>query len=90
MSWASASSLPHFFYHEPQAWKLLVDSLKWDVRIANPFPLKARAQGQDLNPDHESLQAAGPEDQGAACLRFPGVKPLQAEAKNDGPNGEES
>ncbi|KAJ9081050.1 hypothetical protein DSO57_1018671 [Entomophthora muscae] len=60
------------------------------VRIDNSFTLETWAQGQDLNPDPESLQATGPGDQGAACLRFPGVKPLQAEAKNDGPNGEAS
>ncbi|KAJ9083726.1 hypothetical protein DSO57_1031817 [Entomophthora muscae] len=61
-----------------------------NVRIDNSFPLETRAQGQDLNPDSESLQAAGPKDQGAACLRFPEVKPPQAEAKNDDPNDEAS
>ncbi|KAJ9080079.1 hypothetical protein DSO57_1028906 [Entomophthora muscae] len=33
-----------------------------DVRIDNYFPLETQAQGQDLNPDPESLQAACPED----------------------------
>ncbi|KAJ9077047.1 hypothetical protein DSO57_1020310 [Entomophthora muscae] len=44
----------------------------------------------DLNPDPESLQAAGPKDQGAACLYFPGVKLPQAEVKNDGTDDEAS
>ncbi|KAJ9056276.1 hypothetical protein DSO57_1034880 [Entomophthora muscae] len=39
-------------------------------------------QGQDLNPDPEPLQAAFP--------RFPGVKPLQAEARNGFLKGEAS
>ncbi|KAJ9074191.1 hypothetical protein DSO57_1008722 [Entomophthora muscae] len=39
---------------------------------------------------NRNIKAAGPADRGAACLCFPGVKPLQAEAKNDGPNGEAS
>ncbi|KAJ9063898.1 hypothetical protein DSO57_1036191 [Entomophthora muscae] len=60
------------------------------VRIVNSFPLETWAQGQDLNPDPESLWATGPKNWGAACLRFPGVGPLQAEAKNDGPNNEAS
>ncbi|KAJ9051882.1 hypothetical protein DSO57_1000542 [Entomophthora muscae] len=49
--------------------------------------------GQDLtdfNPDPEFLQAAVPKDQEAACPYFPGVKPLQAEAKNNGLNDEAS
>ncbi|KAJ9048358.1 hypothetical protein DSO57_1035787 [Entomophthora muscae] len=45
--------------------------------------LKTTAQGQDSNPDPEPLQATSPEDQGAACPRFPGVESLQAEANND-------
>ncbi|KAJ9058912.1 hypothetical protein DSO57_1007318, partial [Entomophthora muscae] len=60
------------------------------VRIDNSFTLETWAQEQDSNPDPESLQAAGPGDQGTACPHFPGVKPLQAETKNDGPNGEAS
>ncbi|KAJ9081996.1 hypothetical protein DSO57_1008953 [Entomophthora muscae] len=60
------------------------------VRIVNYFPLENRAQGWDLNPDPEFLRATGPKDQGATCLRFPEVKPLQDEANNDGPNGEAS
>ncbi|KAJ9085111.1 hypothetical protein DSO57_1017111 [Entomophthora muscae] len=51
-------------------------------RIENSFPLETWAQGSDLNPEPESLRAAFP--------HFPGVKPLQAEAKNDGPNDEAS
>ncbi|KAJ9051183.1 hypothetical protein DSO57_1007024 [Entomophthora muscae] len=53
-------------------------------------PLETQAQGRDSNPDPESLRAAGPENQGATCPRFTGVKLPQAEAKNDGPNGEVS
>ncbi|KAJ9053361.1 hypothetical protein DSO57_1024877 [Entomophthora muscae] len=60
------------------------------VRIDNSFPLETQAQGCDLSPDPESLWAAGPEDQGAACLQFSGVKPLRAEAKNNGPNGKQA
>ncbi|KAJ9061584.1 hypothetical protein DSO57_1019035 [Entomophthora muscae] len=60
------------------------------IRIDNSFTLEIQAQGQDLNPDHEFLQTAGPGDQGAACPHFPGVKPLQAEANNHGPNDESS
>ncbi|KAJ9090642.1 hypothetical protein DSO57_1000490 [Entomophthora muscae] len=56
--------------------------------IENSSTLKTQAQGRDLNPDPEFLRAAGPEDQGAACPRFPGVEPPQAEAKDDGPNSE--
>ncbi|KAJ9081620.1 hypothetical protein DSO57_1012736 [Entomophthora muscae] len=58
--------------------------------IENFLPLETQAKGQDLNPDPESPQAAGPEDQGAACLHFPGVEPLQAEAMNNYPNGKAS
>ncbi|KAJ9051178.1 hypothetical protein DSO57_1007019 [Entomophthora muscae] len=47
-------------------------------------------QGWDLNPAPKSLRASGPMNQGAACLCFPEVKPPQAEAKNDGPNGKVS
>ncbi|KAJ9068881.1 hypothetical protein DSO57_1024204 [Entomophthora muscae] len=56
-------------------------------RIDNSFTLETRAR---VNPGPKSPQAAGPGDQGAAFLRFPGVEPLQAEAKNDGSNGEAS
>ncbi|KAJ9062346.1 hypothetical protein DSO57_1011699 [Entomophthora muscae] len=59
-------------------------------RIGNSFTRDTQAQGQDSNPDPESPQATGPGDQGTACPCFPGVKPLQAETKNDGPNGEAS
>ncbi|KAJ9082225.1 hypothetical protein DSO57_1006334 [Entomophthora muscae] len=45
---------------------------------------------EDLNPDPEFLRAASPKYQGAAYPHCPGVKPLQAEAKNDGPNDEAS
>ncbi|KAJ9063266.1 hypothetical protein DSO57_1001704 [Entomophthora muscae] len=51
---------------------------------------KTWAQEWDSNPDPDSLRAAGPKDQRAACLCFPGVMPLQAEANNDGLNDEES
>ncbi|KAJ9058828.1 hypothetical protein DSO57_1008357 [Entomophthora muscae] len=60
------------------------------LRIDNSLPLEALAQGRDSNPDPESLQATGPMNQGAACLRFPEVKPPQTEAKNDGLNGKAS
>ncbi|KAJ9081361.1 hypothetical protein DSO57_1015441, partial [Entomophthora muscae] len=59
-------------------------------RIYNSFTLETQAQRQDSNPDPESPRAARPEDQGTACPRFPGVKPLQAETKNDVSNGEAS
>ncbi|KAJ9080499.1 hypothetical protein DSO57_1024323 [Entomophthora muscae] len=49
------------------------------VMIDNSFTLETWAQGWDLNTDPESLRAT--------CLCFPEVKPPQAEAKNDGPNG---
>ncbi|KAJ9074288.1 hypothetical protein DSO57_1007978 [Entomophthora muscae] len=59
-------------------------------RIEHSSTCDTWAQGQNSNPDPESPQAAGPGDQGTACLCFPGMKPLQAEANNDGPNGEVS
>ncbi|KAJ9049156.1 hypothetical protein DSO57_1027607 [Entomophthora muscae] len=59
-------------------------------RIDNSFTLETWSQGWDSNPGPESLWAAGPMDCGAACLYFPDVKPLQAEAKNNGPNGKAS
>ncbi|KAJ9076652.1 hypothetical protein DSO57_1024085 [Entomophthora muscae] len=49
------------------------------VRIDNSFLLKTQAQEWDLNPDPKSPQTA--------CLHFLEVEPLQAEAKNDGPDG---
>ncbi|KAJ9068974.1 hypothetical protein DSO57_1023184 [Entomophthora muscae] len=58
------------------------------VRIENSLTLETWAKGQDYTPELKCLQAARPGDQGAACPRFPRVKPLQAEAKNDGVNGE--
>ncbi|KAJ9076643.1 hypothetical protein DSO57_1024191 [Entomophthora muscae] len=60
------------------------------VRIDNSFTLETQAQGQDSNLDPESLRAAGPENQEATCLRFPGVEPPQSEAKNDSPSDEAS
>ncbi|KAJ9078974.1 hypothetical protein DSO57_1001188 [Entomophthora muscae] len=70
---------------------IVVESLiPTPVRINNSFPLETQAQGRDSNPDPKYLQAAGPEDQGATFLSFPGVKLPQAEAKNDGPNGKAS
>ncbi|KAJ9055445.1 hypothetical protein DSO57_1003942 [Entomophthora muscae] len=59
-----------------------------NVRIDNSFLLETQAQEWDLNPDPESPQAAGPGDQGGYLPVFTGVKPLQAEANNDDPNGE--
>ncbi|KAJ9062842.1 hypothetical protein DSO57_1006290 [Entomophthora muscae] len=50
------------------------------VRIDNSLPLETRAQGQDLSPEPEFLQAAGPMDQKPVCLRFSDNKPPQAEA----------
>ncbi|KAJ9078969.1 hypothetical protein DSO57_1001183 [Entomophthora muscae] len=60
------------------------------VLIDNSFTLETQTQGWDLDPDPESVQAAGPMNQGAACTCFPEVKPLQDEAKNDGLNGKAS
>ncbi|KAJ9067577.1 hypothetical protein DSO57_1037761 [Entomophthora muscae] len=60
------------------------------VRIDNSFPLEIWAQGRDPNPDPEFPWAASPKDQGAACTCFPEVKPMQAEANNDGPDDEVS
>ncbi|KAJ9083124.1 hypothetical protein DSO57_1037878 [Entomophthora muscae] len=60
------------------------------VRIDNSLTLETWAKGQDLNPEPKYPQAAGPGNQEAACPCFPGVKPQQAEANNDGPNGEAS
>ncbi|KAJ9051586.1 hypothetical protein DSO57_1003140, partial [Entomophthora muscae] len=46
------------------------------------FPsLETQAQEQDSNPGPDHLQVASPEDQGAACQHFSGIKTLQAEAK---------
>ncbi|KAJ9087689.1 hypothetical protein DSO57_1030668 [Entomophthora muscae] len=50
------------------------------VRIVNSLPLGTWAQEWDSNPDPDSLQAAIPMDQGAACLHFPETELLQAEA----------
>ncbi|KAJ9066953.1 hypothetical protein DSO57_1004715 [Entomophthora muscae] len=58
--------------------------------INNSLTLETQAKGWDSNPKPKSPQAAGLGDKEAACLCFPGVKPLQAEAKNDGLNGEAS
>ncbi|KAJ9083930.1 hypothetical protein DSO57_1029490 [Entomophthora muscae] len=69
---------------------LLEEDITKSVRIDNSFTLKTWTQGWDSNPDPESPWATRPGDRGAACPRFPGVKPQQAEAKNDGPNGEAS
>ncbi|KAJ9048351.1 hypothetical protein DSO57_1035846 [Entomophthora muscae] len=60
------------------------------VRIDNSYTLETRAQEQESNPGPEYPQAARPGDQGTTCQSFSGVKPPQAEAKNDGPNGEAS
>ncbi|KAJ9090041.1 hypothetical protein DSO57_1006740 [Entomophthora muscae] len=60
------------------------------VRIDNSFTLETWAQGWDLNPVPESLQAASPMNQGATCLHFPEIEPPQAEAKNDGQNDKAS
>ncbi|KAJ9074652.1 hypothetical protein DSO57_1004109 [Entomophthora muscae] len=57
-------------------------------RIDNSPPLKPQAQEQELNPEPGSPQAAGPMDRGTACLHFSGIKPPQADAKNDDPCSE--
>ncbi|KAJ9072869.1 hypothetical protein DSO57_1022688 [Entomophthora muscae] len=68
---------------DQKLWKFKETSSKTlSVRTDSSFPLETWAQEWDSNPDPESLQAA--------CPRFPGVEPLQAEAKNDGPNDEAS
>ncbi|KAJ9058118.1 hypothetical protein DSO57_1015540 [Entomophthora muscae] len=50
------------------------------VRIDNSFPLETQAQERNLNPDSESLQAAGPMDPGNTQPLFLGTEPPQAEA----------
>ncbi|KAJ9052104.1 hypothetical protein DSO57_1037513 [Entomophthora muscae] len=50
------------------------------VRIDNSLPQETQAQGWDLNPEPTFLRAAGPMDQGPACLRFFRIELLQAEA----------
>ncbi|KAJ9062528.1 hypothetical protein DSO57_1009873 [Entomophthora muscae] len=60
------------------------------IRIYNSFTLESWAEGRDLNPEPKFSRAVRPRDQGAACLCSPGVKPIQSEAKHDGPNGEAS
>ncbi|KAJ9062467.1 hypothetical protein DSO57_1010490 [Entomophthora muscae] len=60
------------------------------IRIDNSFPLKTQDQERNLNPDPENLWASSPEEQGATCLRFLGIKPPQAEAKNDYSKGKAS
>ncbi|KAJ9062254.1 hypothetical protein DSO57_1012702 [Entomophthora muscae] len=68
---------------DQKLWQFKETSSKTlSVRIDSSFPLETRAQGWDSTPEPESLQAA--------CLRFPGVEPLRAEANNDGPNDEAS
>ncbi|KAJ9082849.1 M-phase phosphoprotein 8 [Entomophthora muscae] len=59
-----------------------------DVRIDNSSPLEPPAQEQDLNPELGSPQAAGPMDLRTARLHFSGIKPLQADAEDDGPCSE--
>ncbi|KAJ9049705.1 hypothetical protein DSO57_1021731 [Entomophthora muscae] len=50
------------------------------VRIDNSLPLETWAQGQDLNPEPEFLQAAGPMDQEPVRLCFSEIEPPQAKA----------
>ncbi|KAJ9052702.1 hypothetical protein DSO57_1031651 [Entomophthora muscae] len=50
------------------------------VRIDNSLPLETWAQGQDLNPEPEFLQAAGPMDREPVCPHFSEIEPPQAEA----------
>ncbi|KAJ9089257.1 hypothetical protein DSO57_1014803 [Entomophthora muscae] len=57
------------------------------VRIDNSLTLETQAKGQDSNPEPKSLRDWG---QRGCLLRFLGVKTLQAEAKNDGPDDETS
>ncbi|KAJ9068755.1 hypothetical protein DSO57_1025419 [Entomophthora muscae] len=59
-----------------------------NVRIDNSPSLETQAQEQESNPDPGSPQAAGPMDCGTARPHFFGIKPLQADAKNDGPCSE--
>ncbi|KAJ9060479.1 hypothetical protein DSO57_1030590 [Entomophthora muscae] len=58
------------------------------VRIENSSSLETRAWEQELNPDPRSPWVAGPVDQRTAHLRFSGLEPPQAEAKNVGPCSE--
>ncbi|KAJ9084695.1 hypothetical protein DSO57_1021599 [Entomophthora muscae] len=67
-----------------------LSATKPGVRTDYSFTLKTQAQGRALNPDPGLLRAIIPGDQGATCLRFPGIGPPQAEAKNNDPNGEAS
>ncbi|KAJ9080784.1 hypothetical protein DSO57_1021331 [Entomophthora muscae] len=58
------------------------------VRIDNSPPPKPQAQEQESNLEPGSPQAAGLMDCGTACPHFSGVKPLQADAEDDGPSSE--
>ncbi|KAJ9080467.1 hypothetical protein DSO57_1024628 [Entomophthora muscae] len=59
-----------------------------DVRIDNSPPLETQAQERELNLEPGFPQAARPMDRRTAHLHFSGVKPLQADAEDDGPPSE--
>ncbi|KAJ9048379.1 hypothetical protein DSO57_1035634 [Entomophthora muscae] len=69
---------------------LAVSLYGFSVRIVNLLPPEPGGQGQDSNPDPEFLQAAIHKDQLARHLRFPGIKPPQAETKHDALDGNTS
>ncbi|KAJ9062217.1 hypothetical protein DSO57_1013083 [Entomophthora muscae] len=58
------------------------------ARIDNSPPLEPQAQEWESNLEPGSPRAAGPMDCWTACLHFSGIKPLQADAKDDGPCSE--
>ncbi|KAJ9070624.1 hypothetical protein DSO57_1006038 [Entomophthora muscae] len=58
------------------------------VRIENSPPLETQAQEQESNLEPGFPQATGPMDRRTARLHFSGVKPLQADAEDDGPPSE--
>ncbi|KAJ9066552.1 hypothetical protein DSO57_1008489 [Entomophthora muscae] len=58
------------------------------VRIDNSPPLETQAQERESNPKPGFPWAAGPMDRGTACPHFSGVKPMQADAEDDGPPSE--
>ncbi|KAJ9066230.1 hypothetical protein DSO57_1011559 [Entomophthora muscae] len=55
-----------------------------NVRIDNSPPLEPQAQEWELNLEPGFPWATGAMDRGTARLHFSGVKPLQADAENDG------
>ncbi|KAJ9086674.1 hypothetical protein DSO57_1001465 [Entomophthora muscae] len=55
------------------------------AKIDNSSPLEPQAQEQESNPEPGSPWAARPMDCRTACPHFSGIKPLQADAEDDGP-----